>query len=124
MRGVTIGIFLLCLAVFSGFMAAGVNSALGVGMTGGLQEPADDTSDDLSGDQDLAERGGQGGLLGFAVYAMRVLSGFFSVYNSISAVFATYAGGRFMVLWNGIQMLVVTTGTLMIVWVARGVIGE
>lgn len=124
MRGVTIGIFLLCLSVFSGFMAGAVSPALGVGMSGGLQDSANQTSDDLSGDQDLSDRGGQGGLLGFAVYAMDVLSGFFAVYHSVESMFATFAGGRFMGLWQGIQMLVVVIGTLMIVWVARGLIGE
>lgn len=124
MRGVTIAIFLLCVSVFGTFMAVSLNGALGLGMQSGLQEPADKTQEELSGQQNVSERGGSTGLLGFAVYAARTLSSFFSLYTSIGAVLKSWAGGYGSALWNGAQMIVVVVGTLMIVWVARGLIGE
>jgi len=126
MRGVAIAIFLLCLSVFGTFMAApgSVNDTLGIGSSTGLEEPRDDVEENFAGEQRPSERGGNSGLLGFAVYAMQALGNFFSLYTSIGTMFKTMAGGRFAPLWNGIQLIVVVIGTLMLVWVARGLIGE
>lgn len=125
MRGVTIALFLLSLSVFGTFMgAAGVNDALGVGMNSGLKGPAQETTEELNGAQKPSERGGAQGLLGFAVYAMRALSSFFNLFGSVGAILKSWGLWRYPSLANGIQMLVVTTGSLMLIWTARGVIGE
>jgi len=126
MRGVTIAIFLLCLSVFGTFMAApgSINDTLGIGSSTGLEEPASDVGEDFEGDQRPSERGGATGILGFAVYAMKALGNFFTLFTSIASMLNTLSGGRFMALWNGIQLIVVVIGTLMLIWIARGVIGE
>lgn len=124
MRGVTIAIFLLCVSVFGTFMAAGVNGALGMSMDNGLEEPADRTTKNISGEQDVGDQGGGGGLLGYVTYGMRVLNNFGRLFGSIGAQLNTWSGGRFSVLWMGIQSIVVVIGVLMLVWVARGIIGE
>jgi len=126
MRGVSIALFLLCLSVFGTFMgASGINAALGVGGSTGLEGPTGQVQEDFVGeDQRPSERGGNTGILGFAVYAMKALGNFFVLFSSISSMFAALAGDRFLSLWRGIQLIVTVIGTLMLVWVARGVMGE
>jgi hypothetical protein len=124
MRGVTIAIFLLCVAVFGSFMASGVNDALGIGQKTGLQDAQEDVNESFAGKQRPSDQGGGGGLLGYATYAIRSLTEFMGLLGSVGALLTSLAGGRYAVLWNGIGMIVVVIGGLMIVWVARGLIGE
>jgi len=122
MKGITISIFILCVAVFSGFMAAGVNDELGIGMTTGLQDDAERVDEQLGGDQNLSERGGNSGLLGFSVFAVKQLSVLFILIGSITSVLSTW--GLPMQLAAGIELIARVIQSLMLIWVARGLIGE
>jgi hypothetical protein len=122
MRGVTISIFILCVAVFGGFMAAGVNQDLGVSMNTGLQDEADQVDEKLGGDQNLNERGGNSGMLGFSVFAVKQLAVLFVLVGSI---FSTLAGwGMPVELAAGIELIARVIQSLLIIWVARGISGE
>ena len=122
MRGVTISIFILCVAVFSGFMAAGVNDELGIGMTTGLQDEADQVNKQLGGDQNLSERGGNSGMLGFSVFAVKQLAVLFVLVGSVTSVLAGW--GLPMALAAGIELIARVIQSLMLIWVARGLVGE
>jgi len=122
MRGVTIAIFVLCVAVFSGFMATGVNDQLGISMTGGLQDEAQHVDEKLGGDQNLSERGGNSGMLGFSVFAVKQLAVLFVLIGSITSVLASW--GLPMALAGGIELIARVIQSLMLVWVARGFVGE
>lgn len=126
MRGATIGIFLLCLSVFSGFMAAGVNQELGVGMDTGLQDEANQVDEELGGEQNLADRGGTTGLLGFAVFAIKQLAVFSVMIGSIASVISTWGQNHpaIVALAVGIEMIARVIQALMIIWIARGLSGE
>lgn len=122
MRGVTISIFILCVAVFSGFMAAGVNDELGIGMTTGLQDEADQVNKQLGGDQNLSERGGNSGMLGFSVFAVKQLAVLFVLVGSVTSVLAGW--GLPISLAAGIELIARVIQSLMLIWVARGLVGE
>lgn len=122
MRGVTFAIFIVCASVFSGFMAAGVNQQLGLSMNSGLQDDAQQVEEQLGGDQQLNDRGGSSGLLGFAVYSMGKLGELFVVVGSIHSTLSVW--GAPTSLAAGIELIVRIIQSLAIVWVARGVIGE
>jgi hypothetical protein len=122
MRGVTISIFILCVAVFSGFMAAGVNDELGIGMTTGLQDEADQVNEQLGGDQNLSERGGNSGMLGFSVFAVKQLAVLFVLVGSVTSVLAGW--GLPISLAAGIELIARVIQSLMLIWVARGLVGE
>jgi len=123
MRGVTISIFILCVAVFGGFMAAGgVNDQLGVGMKTGLQDEQQQVADQLGGQQNLADRGGNTGLLGFSVFAVKQLAVLFVLVGSVTSVLAGW--GLPMSLAAGIELIARVIQSLMLIWVARGLVGE
>ena len=122
MRGITISIFILCVAVFSGFMAAGVNDALGLGMTTGLQDEANQVDNQLGGDQNLSERGGNSGMLGFSVFAFKQLTVLFVLVGSIKSVLAMW--GLPIQLAVGIELIARVIQALMLIWVSRGLVGE
>lgn len=122
MKGVTISIFILCVAVFSGFMVAGVNDELGMGMTTGLQDEAEHVDEQLGGDQNLSERGGNSGMLGFSVFAVKQLAVLFVLVGSITSVLATW--GLPIQLAAGIELIARVIQSLMLIWVARGLVGE
>jgi hypothetical protein len=122
MRGVTISIFILCVAVFSGFMAAGVNDELGISMTTGLQDEADQVNEQLGGDQNLSERGGNSGMLGFSVFAVKQLAVLFVLVGSVTSVLAGW--GLPISLAAGIELIARVIQSLMLIWVARGLVGE
>lgn len=123
MRGITISIFILCVAVFSGFMAAsGVNDHLGIGMTTGLQDEKTKVASELGGEQNLAERGGNSGMLGFSVFAVKQLAVLFLLVGSISSVLSGW--GLNASLAVGIELIARVIQALMIIWVARGLVGE
>jgi hypothetical protein len=124
MRGVTIAIFLLCVAVFGSFMASGVNDALGIGQQTGLNNAQENVSSEFDKEQRPSDQGGGGGLLGYATYAIRALTVFMGLLGSLGSLLTSMAGGRYTVLWTGIGSIVVVIGGLMVVWVARGLIGE
>jgi hypothetical protein len=125
MRGVTLAIFMLCLAVFSGVMAAGVNQELGIGVSTGLQDEAEQV-DARTGQQDISERGGQTGLLGFSVYAVKQVAVFGVMIGSIASVIQSWGPSipAVTALAVGIEMIARVTQMLMIVWIARGFAGE
>lgn len=122
MRGATIAIFILCIAVFGGFMAAGVNDALGIGMNSGLQNDAERVNESLGGDQNLNERGGNSGMLGFSVYAVKQLAVLFVLVGSITSTLAGW--GAPVELARGIELVARVIQSLMLIWVARGLNGE
>ena len=122
MRGVTISIFILCVAVFSGFMAAGVNDELGIGMTTGLQDEADQVNEQLGGDQNLSARGGSSGMLGCSVFAVKQLAVLFVLVGSVTSVLAGW--GLPISLAAGIELIARVIQSLMLIWVARGLVGE
>jgi hypothetical protein len=124
MRGVTIAIFILCLSVFGTFMASGMNEAFGAGQDTGLSGPSDKVTGQFEGNQNVNDQGGGGGLLGYATYALRTLGNFSRLFTSIAEVGLALSGGRFRAFWIGLQSVVNIIGTLMLVWMARGVIGE
>lgn len=126
MRGATIAIFMLCVAVFSGVMAAGMNDELGVGMKTGLDDDADQVNEQLGGSQNLSERGGQTGLLGFAVFAMKQLAVFSVLIGSIASVILAWGPPHpaFIALAVGVEMIARMIQALMLIWVARGLNGE
>lgn len=123
MRGITISIFILCVAVFGGFMAtSGLNAQVGISMTSGLQDEAQHVEGQLGGDQNLAERGGNSGMLGFSVFAVKQLAVLFVLVGSITSTLAGW--GLPMSLAAGIELIARVIQSLMLVWVARGLIGE
>lgn len=122
MRGITISIFVLCVAVYGGFMAAGVNDHLGVSMSTGLNDEAQHVEDQLGGDQNLSERGGNSGMLGFSVFAVKQLAVLFVLAGSITSTLAGW--GTPMALAAGIELIARVIQSLMIIWVARGLVGE
>lgn len=122
MRGATIAIFILCVGVFGGFMAAGVNDALGIGMNSGLQNDAERVNESLGGDQNLNERGGNSGMLGFSVYAVKQLAVMFVLVGSITSTLISW--GTPVELARGIELLARVIQSLMLIWVARGLNGE
>ena len=122
MRGITISIFILCVAVFGGFMATGVNEEIGVSMSSGLQDESERVEGQLGGDQNLAERGGNSGLLGFSVFAVKQLAVLFVLVGSITSTLAGW--GLPMSLAAGIELIARVIQSLMLIWVARGLIGE
>jgi hypothetical protein len=121
MRGVTISMFVLCVAIFAGFMATGVNQELGLGLTTDLDDEANETSEQLGGEQGLSERGGSG-LLGFSVYAVEQLTVLFTLIGSIASILTAW--GVPVQLAAGIELIARVIQALAIVWMARGVIGE
>lgn len=122
MRGITISIFILCLAVFGGFMATGVNSELGIDMTPGLGDEAQQVNESLGGDQELSERGGNSGMLGFSVFAVKQLAVLFILPSSITSILVGW--GVPISLASGIELIARVIQYLAIIWVARGLIGE
>lgn len=122
MRGVTISIFILCVAIFGGFMATGVNDQLGVGMNTGLDDEAEQVEGQLGGEQNLAERGGNSGMLGFSVFAVKQLAVLFVLVGSITSTLAGW--GLPMSLAAGIELIARVIQSLMLIWVARGLVGE
>lgn len=126
MRGATIAIFMLCLSVFGGFMAVGVNDELGIGMRTGLQDEADQVDSQLGGQQNLADRGGTTGLLGFAVFAIKQLAVFSVMIGSIASLIAAWGQHHpaIVALGAGIEMIARVIQALMIIWIARGLSGE
>lgn len=123
MRGITISIFILSIAIFSGFMAtSGVNQELGVGVSPGLDDEAETVDDELGGDQDLAERGENSGLLGFSIFAAKQLTVLFVLVGSIQSILSTW--GLHPALAAGIELIARVTQGLMLIWVARGLVGE
>lgn len=126
MRGPTIAIFLLCLAVASGVMAAGVNQELGLGLKSGLEDDAQTVNDTMGGNQNLSERGGGTGLLGFAVFAMKQVAIFSVLIGSIAGVILAWGppNPAYIALAVGIEMVARVIQALALVWIARGVIGE
>jgi hypothetical protein len=122
MRGVTISIFILCVAIFGGFMATGVNDHLGVGMNTGLGDEAEQVEGQLGGEQNLAERGGNSGMLGFSVFAVKQLAILFVLAGSITSTLAGW--GIPMSLAAGIELITRVVQSLMLIWVARGLVGE
>lgn len=127
MRGATIAIFLLSISVFGGFMAVGggVNDQLGVGMQTGFQDEADQVAGQLGGEQNLSDRGGTTGLLGFAVFAIKQLAVFSILIGSIASTIAMWGqhNPSIVALGLGIEMIARVVQALMIVWVARGLNG-
>lgn len=126
MRGIAIAIFMLCLSVFGGFMAAGVNDELGIGMQTGLQDEADQVDSQLSGEQNLADRGGSTGMLGFAVFAVKQLAIFGVMIGSIASVISAWGQHHpaIVVLAVGIEMIARVLQSLALIWIARGLSGE
>jgi hypothetical protein len=126
MRGITIAIFMLCVAVFSGVMAAGVNQELGLGLTTDLNDETQRVNDTLGGDQNLSERGGGTGLLGFAVFAVKQLAVFGVLVGSIASVILAWGPPHpaFVALAVGIELIARVIEALGLIWIARGVIGE
>ena len=123
MRGITIAIFILCVAVFSGFMAtAGVNEELGIDMSPGLGDEADQVNEQLGGDQDLSERGGNSGMLGFSVFAVKQLAVLTVLVGSVTSVLSSL--GLPVSLAAGIELIARAIQSLMLIWVARGLVGE
>lgn len=122
MRGVTIAFGLLCLAVFSTFMAAsGLNAVLGVSMHTNIADDAQRIDDNINSDQELSDSPGDG-LFGIAVFAAQQLGTFFLMFGAVSSLLSGW--GLPPSLASGIQILVSTTGTLALIWTARGLIGE
>jgi len=126
MRGITIAIFMLCVAVFSGVMAAGVNQELGLGLTTDLNDETQQVNDTLGGDQNLSERGGGTGLLGFAIFAVKQLAVFGVLVGSIANVILAWGPPHpaFVALAVGIELIARVIEALGLIWIARGVIGE
>lgn len=123
MRGVTIAIFILCISVFAGFMAtSGVNDELGIGMDPGLEDEANQVSEQLGGEQDLSERGGNSGMLGFSVFAVKQLTVLTVLVGSVTSVLSGL--GLPVSLAAGIELIARVIQSLMIIWVARGLVGE
>ena len=126
MRGITIAIFMLCVAVFSGVMAAGVNQELGLGLTTDLNDETQRVNESLGGDQNLSERGGGTGLLGFAIFAVKQLAVFGVLVGSIASVILAWGPPHpaFVALAVGIELIARVIEALGLIWIARGVIGE
>jgi hypothetical protein len=126
MRGITIAIFMLCVAVFSGVMAAGVNQELGLGLTTDLNDETQRVNESLGGDQNLSERGGGTGLLGFAIFAVKQLAVFGVLVGSIANVILAWGPPHpaFVALAVGIELIARVIEALGLIWIARGVIGE
>jgi hypothetical protein len=123
MRGITISIFILCVAVFGGFLAAsGANDHLGVGMKTGLQDEAEQVNQSVGGDQNLSERGGNSGMLGFSVFALKQLAVLFLLPSSIMSVLTSW--GMPVSLASGIEMLARVIQGFVGIWIARGMNGE
>lgn len=122
MKGITISMFILCVAVFGGFMAAGVNDHLGVSMSTGLQDEADQVEGQLGGEQNLAERGGNSGMLGFSVFAIKQLTVLFVLVGSITSTLGGW--GTPIALAAGIELIARVAQSLVVIWVARGLVGE
>lgn len=126
MRGVTIAIFMLCLAVFSSVMAAGVNQELGLGLNTGLDDETEQVNSTLGGNQNLSERGGATGLLGFAIFAVKQLAVFGVLVGSIASTILAWGppNPAFVALAVGIELIARVIEALGLIWIARGVIGE
>lgn len=122
MRGLTIGIFLMSLVVFTGFMSAsGVNDALGVGMHNNLADDTDKVNDTLAGDKDLSNSPGDS-LFGPVGFVMDQLSILFTLFGGIGALLISW-GVPPSLAW-GLQMIVMTIGGMMLLWVALRVVME
>mgnify|MGYP000297651883 CR=1 FL=1 len=126
MRGITIAIFMLCVAVFSGVMAAGVNQELGLGLKTDLNDEAEQVNDTLGGQQNLSERGGATGLLGFAVFAVKQLAIFGLLVGSIASTIMAWGPPHpaLIAIAVGIELIARVIEGLGLIWIARGVIGE
>lgn len=123
MRGITISIFILCVAVMGGFMATGgVNDAIGVSMSTGLQDDAQQVEDRLGGQQELSERGGDTGMLGFTVFAVKKISILFVLIGSITSGLAGW--GAPLSIAAGIELIARVIQSLTLIWLARGIVGE
>lgn len=123
MRGITISVFILCVAIFGGFMAAaGVNYHLGISMDTGLQDEAEQVDEELGGDQNLSERGGNSGMIGFSVFALKQLAVLFVLVGSITSTLASW--GLPISLAAGLELIARIAQSLTLIWVARGFVGE
>lgn len=123
MRGITIAVFILCVSTFGGFMASsGLNDHLGVGMDTGLQDETQKVNDTVASEQNLSERGGNSGLLGFAVFAVKQLAVLFILVGSITSTLASW--GFPISLAAGIETLARIIQGFALIWIARGIIGE
>jgi len=122
MRGLTIGIFLMALVVFTGFMSAsGVNQALGVSMHNNLADDAQSVNDTVSGDKNLGNSPGDS-MLGPVGFVMDQVSTFFTLFGGLAVLLISW-GAPPSLAW-GLQMLVMTIGGLMLLWIALRVVME
>lgn len=121
MRGTSIAVFILCFGAVASFMAvSGINDVAGVSPGAGVQTQSEQVHEDLVGEQRPSDRGGGGGLLGFAVFAADQLGNLFSLFGTVSALLQF--GGLPESLANSIQQIVELIGIFMLIMILRGVI--
>lgn len=121
MRGTAIAGFLLCFAAITGFMAAsGINDITGYSPGTGVQEQSDQVQEQLGGEQRPSDRGGGGGLLGFAVFAADKLGSVFTLFGTVGAILQAF--GVPESLATDIEGLVKVIGAFMLIMVLRGVV--
>lgn len=123
MRGLSIGIFLLCVGVaITALVGIGFTDQVPIGGDSPVQDDTKRVEDELGGTRNISDTGEGGSFLGFTTHGTNAISVLFQLFTSTSAILQNWGIPR--AIADGIQTIVVVIGGFMIVQFIRGVVAE